>query len=77
MLLVAITSKIISKITRSTPNYYPKTFSTFSAALLNYFLWHTSPVCMPHFKAVSIQFNSNKLYECEVCGKKKKKNNIH
>lgn len=45
LLLVAITGKIISKITRSNPNYYPQTFPAFSAALLNDFLWHISPIC--------------------------------
>lgn len=44
MLLLAITGKIISKILRLDTNYYPKTFSTFSAAPLNNFLWHIPPV---------------------------------
>lgn len=72
--LLAITGKITSKITGSSPNYHPKTFSTFSAGLL---LMIFSSIHHQYIvKAGSIKFYSNrpwaekKSHECEVCGNK-------
>lgn len=74
ILFVAMTGKITSKITRSSPNYHPKTFSTFSAGLL---LMMFSTIHHQYVvNAGNIQFYSNrpwaenKSYECEVCGNK-------